>query len=85
MMYLEGGGPYQTVMIVCGCNSSSHIITLQNMNHLYSLAKFSHITHVIFATLDIFVGTMLSGVWHWPKYSQEPKLGLNPIVGPYRF
>ena len=27
MMYLEGDGPHQTILIVCGCIWSSYIIT----------------------------------------------------------
>ena len=49
---LKGDGPYQTVMIVCGCIWFSYIITLHIMRLLCFLAKVSHTTHTVFATLD---------------------------------
>ena len=55
MMYLEGNGPHQTIMFVCGCIRSSYIITLHIMIYLCSLAKFSHIECILFATLDTMV------------------------------
>ena len=55
MIYLKGDGPHQTVMILYGCNSSSYIITLHIMNYLCFLAKVSHTTDVLFATLDTII------------------------------
>ena len=55
MMYLKGDGPHQTVMIVCGCNWSSYIISLHIMNCLCSFTKVLHTTRVLFATLDTIV------------------------------
>ena len=55
MMYLKGVGPYQTVMIVCGCIWFSYIITLHMMRHLCFLAKVSHTTRIFFATIDTIV------------------------------
>ena len=55
MMYLKGDSPYQTVMIVCECICSPYIITFHIMIYLYFLAKVSHITHILFTTLDTIV------------------------------
>ena len=55
IMYFEGDGPHQTIMIVCGCIQSSYIITLHIMIYLCSLAKVSHIELILFATLDTMV------------------------------
>ena len=55
MMYLEGDGPHQTVMIVCGCNWSSCIITLHMMIYSCFLAKVSHTTRVFFAIPNTIV------------------------------
>ena len=54
-MYLKSNGPHQTVMIVCECIWFSYIITLHIMWHLCFLAKVSHTTRILFATLDTIV------------------------------
>ena len=51
MMYLECDSLHQIVMIVCKCIWSSYIITFHIMMYLCSLAKVSHITHILFATI----------------------------------
>ena len=55
MMYLEGDGSHQTIMILCECIWSSYIITFHIMIYLYSLAKGSHTTCIFFATFDTIV------------------------------
>ena len=55
VMYLKGDGPYQTVMIVCGCIWFSYIITLHIMRLFYFIAQVSHTTHILFVTLDTIV------------------------------
>ena len=50
-MYFEGDSLHQTVMIVCECIWSSYIITFHIMMYLCSLAKVSHTTHILFATI----------------------------------
>ena len=55
MMYLEGDGSHQTIMILCECIWSSYIITFHIMIYLNSLAKGSHTTCIFFATFDTIV------------------------------
>ena len=55
MIYLRSDGPYQTIMIVCGFIWFSYIITFHMMRHLYFLAKVSHTTRILFATLYTIV------------------------------
>ena len=54
-MYLKGDSLHQIVMIVCGCNWSSYIITLHIMDYLCFLAKVSHRTRVLFAIFDTII------------------------------
>ena len=62
MMYLKSDGSHQTIMIMCGCIWFSFIITLHIMWHLCFLAKVSHATRILFATLD----TMYKYNMIWP-------------------
>ena len=60
-MYLKGDSPHQTVMIVCECIRSPHIMNFHNMRYLCTFAMFSHTTRILFATFDTCAGAMCFG------------------------
>ena len=54
-MCLESEIPHQIVMIMCKWTWSSYNISFHIMMYLYSLAKVSHTTCILFATFDTIV------------------------------
>ena len=61
-MYLEGDSPHLTVMIVYELKWFSHISNCHNLQTLMQSWDVFHTQHVIlFATFDIYAGTMWFG------------------------
>ena len=66
-MYLEGGSPHQTVMIMYELKWFSHISNPYNISTLMQSCDVFHTQHaILFATFNTCVGTMWFG--HHKEY-----------------